>query len=430
METTAIVKILLIFFGVLASSRLKVPLGIALVGGGLGLEIWAGKGTAALFLDLGHALSRPELWLLVLNITLILEFGYFMAEESNSNAIIQAAQRWGGRHGRVFSLILIPAAIGLVPMPGGALFSAPMVGQAAKEANWTPAWKAAVNYWFRHTLEYWWPLYPVVIVTLSIFTIDVWQFMAAQVPFTLISIVAGYFFLLRRHTRALLITPLGAPNNHAALFQVLMPILLIVFSTLLLPPFFRQLFPPANEATTKLLAMLTGLLAGLFLLNKSRKPGSRRLFSFLFTRKTGNVILTLAGVMLFQALLESSGLLPQAARQLTATHMPLPVIIGFLPFLAGLVTGIAIGFAGTAFPLVVGLMGVTGTGLTPVSTLVLAFTMGYAGMMLSPVHLCFILTRQYFATSYFKIFPYLLPCVLSVAASGIALHLLLKIPGW
>jgi len=159
METTAIAKILLIFSGVLVSSRAKVPLGIGLLGGGLGLEIWAGKETTALLTDLSHALFRPELWLLVLNITLILEFGYFMAEESNSNAIIQAAQRLGGRHGRVFSLILIPAAIGLVPMPGGALFSAPMVGQAVVEDNWAPAWKAAVNYWFRHILEYWWPLY-------------------------------------------------------------------------------------------------------------------------------------------------------------------------------------------------------------------------------------------------------------------------------
>jgi len=254
--------------------------------------------------------------------------------------------------------------------------------------------------------------------------------MAAQVPFTLISIGAGYFFLLRNHSHALRMTPITPPTNNAAVFQLLMPILLIVLCTLLLPPSFSRMFPGTNAATGKLLAMLTGLLGGLFLLNKRRKPGSRRLFSFLFTRKTGNVMLTLGGVMMFQALLESSGLLPQAARQLTESHMPLPVIIGFLPFLAGLVTGIAIGYAGIAFPLVVGLMGVDGTGLTPISTLVLAFTMGYAGMMLSPVHLCFVLTREYFTASYFKIFPYLLPCVLTVAASGIILHLLLKIPGW
>ena len=430
MEISAIVKILFVFLGVLVCSRLKLPLGLALMGGGLGLEVWAGKQPLAILADLAHALSRPELWLLMLNITLILEFGYFMAEESNSNTIISAARRWGGRHGRAFSLILIPAAIGLVPMPGGALFSAPMVGQAVKENNWSPAWKAAVNYWFRHVLEYWWPLYPVVIVTLSIFTIESWQFMAVQIPFTLVSIAAGYFFLLRNHSQALQVQP-ADDTRHSSVLKVLLPILLIVLCTLLLPPFYHLLFPDATPATSKLLSMLTGLLAGLFLLNNSMKhTAGQRLFRFLFTLKTGNVLLTFGGVMIFQALLETSGLLPQAARQLTETQVPLTVIIGFLPFLAGLVTGIAIGYAGTAFPLIVGLMAVEGTGLTPISTLVLAFTMGYAGMMLSPVHLCFVLTREYFTASYVKVLLYLMPCVLTVAAYGIMLHLLLKIPGW
>jgi integral membrane protein (TIGR00529 family) len=430
MEISAIVKILLVFLGVLVGSRLKLPLGLALMGGGLCLEIWAGKQPPAIMTDLAYALSRPELWLLMLNITLILEFGYFMAEESNSTTIISAARRWGGRHGRAFSLVLIPAAIGLVPMPGGALFSAPMVGQAVKEKNWSPAWKAAVNYWFRHILEYWWPLYPVVIVTLSIFTIESWQYMAVQMPFTLVSIAAGYFFLLRNHSEALLVQP-ADDSGQSSVLRVLLPILLIVLCTLLLPPLYSLVFPVATATTTKLLSMLTGLLAGLFLLNNSMQHiEGQRLFRFLFTLKTGNVLLTLGGVMIFQALLETSGLLPQAAGQLIETKIPLTVIIGFLPFLAGLVTGIAIGYAGIAFPLVVGLMAVEGTGLTPISTLVLAFTMGYAGMMLSPVHLCFILTREYFTAPYVKVLQYLMPCVLTVCACGIMLHLLLKILGW
>jgi hypothetical protein len=254
--------------------------------------------------------------------------------------------------------------------------------------------------------------------------------MAVQMPFTLVSIAAGYFFLLRNHSEALQIQP-ADDTVHSSVLRVLLPVLLIVLCTLLLPPLYRLLFPVASAATTKLLSMLTGLLAGLFLLNNSMQHvEGQRLFRFLFTMKTGNVLLTLSGVMIFQALLETSGLLPQTARQLTETHVPLTVIIGFLPFLAGLVTGIAIGYAGTAFPLIVGLMAVEGTGLTPISTLVLAFTMGYVGMMLSPVHLCFVLTREYFTASYVKVLQYLLPCVLTVGACGIILHLLLKIPGW
>ena len=60
--------------------------------------------------------------------------------------------------------------------------------------------------------------------------------------------------------------------------------------------------------------------------------------------------------MIFQAMLDASGLLPEAGRQLSESMVPIEFVVGFLPFLAGLVTGIAIGFAGPAFPLVVGLI--------------------------------------------------------------------------
>jgi uncharacterized protein len=110
----------------------------------------------------------------------------------------RASRRLGGRHGRALSLVLIPASIGLVPMPGGALFSAPLVGETLREKHLPAAWKASVNYWFRHIFEYWWPLYPVVIVTLSIFSLKTWQFFSLQVPFTLVSLLAGWYFILRR----------------------------------------------------------------------------------------------------------------------------------------------------------------------------------------------------------------------------------------
>ena len=65
--------------------------------------------------------------------------------------------------------------------------------------------------------------------------------------------------------------------------------------------------------------------------------------------------------------------------------------------------------------------------LQPIAALVLAFSMGYAGMMLSPVHLCFLLTVDYFSTSLIKVYRYLVPCVLCVMAYGILLYQSLQI---
>jgi hypothetical protein len=180
MDFSAVAKILIVFFGVLTVSRIRIPLGIGLIGGGLLLDLWSGKSLQVLPADFMQALMRPELWLLTINISLIMEIGHFMASDENGKAIVSLARRYGGKHGQAASLVLIPAAIGLVPLPGGALFSAPLVGQSTENSS-SPEWKAAVNYWFRHILEYWWPLYPVVIVTLSIFTLQTWKFMLLQI---------------------------------------------------------------------------------------------------------------------------------------------------------------------------------------------------------------------------------------------------------
>ena len=153
-HVSPVFRILLVFFLILLLNRMRIPLGNALVAGGLIIDFWAGKTLTEISSDFLLSLTRPELWLLVINITLILEFGYFMAYEPHSRAILSVSKRLGGRHGRALSLVLIPAVIGLVPMPGGALFSAPLVGETVQDKKVTPEWKVAVNYWFRHVFEY------------------------------------------------------------------------------------------------------------------------------------------------------------------------------------------------------------------------------------------------------------------------------------
>lgn len=426
-----LVRVLLVFGGVLLVSRCRMPLGMALLLGGVGLDAWGLHSPAETGGNLLRALTRPELWLLVLNISLIVEIGQFMAARENVQTVIAAARRWGGRHGFVASLIAIPAVIGLVPMPGGALVSAPLVGESLAGYDQPPAWKAAVNYWFRHILEYWWPLYPVVIVTLSMFAIEAWQFMAVQIPFTVVSVAAGYFFLLRRDVGQPEEGEAGGSGEAGGLGGALGPILLIVGATLVLPEMGRAWLPAVSSAVRKMLAMLVGLVAALvWVFVRERRRGGRSMFRLVFTRKTANIVMTLVGVMVFQALLETSGLLPEASRRLAASRVPVAVIVALLPFLAGLVTGIAVGFAGVAFPLVVGFLSVPESGLTPLAALVLAFSAGYAGMMLSPVHLCFVLTNEFFMVPFGRVYRHVFPCVAGVLAAGLGFHLLYRLLGW
>jgi len=498
----AITKILIIFAVVLVLNRIKVNLGVSLIIGAIGLNLWAGLGVPGTLVNLGHALMNSELWFFVLVMALIIEVDHYMTEESNSAEIVAATKRWGGRHGRAFTIMAMPAVMGLIPSPAGALFSAPFVEQASGKDEGSaaeprpsgpeasPEWKATVNYWFRHIWEYWWPLYPGVIIAMSLFNmIPSWQFVSVQVLFTLVTILAGYFLFVRSHIPRLAGIPGGGEGSSRRALFLLTPLVIVLLSLFVLPYPLSKILPGMHVQARKLFAVVIGLVAALFLIawdnqaqrhpcfakrlrragkgthaslggyagqaeaesrngiendnkgTESSNPqsaicnlqsgaGGRKMFATLFTKTSMSVQLSLVGVMVFQFMLEKSGLLPMAGRELLGSGIPLVFAIVTLPFLAGMVTGIGSGFTGTAFPLVVGLMVTQGSGLTPIATLVLAYGFGYMGVLLSPVHLCLLVTKDYFKTSLSRFYRQLIPAVVVVLVYSTAAHVVFRFLGW
>jgi uncharacterized protein len=432
----AIAKILIVFASMLLVARVRVPLGLALVGGGLLLSVWAGFGAGEVGAQLLAALAQADLWLLLVITVLIIELGRFMTEPENAELMIATVRRWGGRHGAAFSMMALPAVIGLVPMPGGALFSAPFVKQAGDAIAGRPDWKTAVNYWFRHVWEYWWPLYPGVIVAMSLFEmIDTRHFLAVQMPFTAIAVAAGYGFLVRPHLAEL--SAAGAAPRRAGergAVVLFLPLVLVIVSVFVGPWPLKTFFPGLELQIVKLLSVLIGLVLAMAVVlvsaaGRGAGAGFGRRMREAFNRKAVGVLVTLVGVLVFKAMLQSSGLLPEAVEELSAAGIPPVLVVMTLPFLAGLVTGIAVGFTGASFPLVVGLLTTAGSGLTPFATLVLAFGFGYMGMMVSPVHLCFLVTKEYFSAGFLPVYRLLLPCVLSILAFCLASHAILSALG-
>lgn len=424
----ALAVILSIFVGILLLVRLRCPLYAALLAGAWALEICARHTPAEIIANTGAALQSAQLWLLVVITAFIIEFGKIVSTSSNAEALMSAVKKWGGKHGRATSLMSIPAVIGMIPMPGGALFSAPLVGQTAPEDHWKAEWKTVVNYWFRHIWEYWWPLYPVTVVTLSIFNIPIWMYIAVQFPFTIAAVTVGYLCLVHPHLNSLQSADRTNEDTENRPVRIMLSIGTILLSALILPAMLQ--FLPFEESTNKLLGILIGLLAGLCILPyKGRFMERFRIWKTVATRKNITVLGSLAGVLIFKSHLESSGLLPVASSELINSGTPLILIIILLPFVAGLVTGIAIGFAGTAFPLVLGLIEQSNGNLMVLSTLVVAFAAGYSGMMLSPVHLCFLLTRDYFKAGFHLSYRLLWPCVAVIFITGLTLHIILRAMG-
>jgi integral membrane protein (TIGR00529 family) len=433
----AVVLILAVFISMLALTRFKVPLGIALSLGGIALGLLAHMPIMEIGRTLALTFVRPDLWLLMVVIVLISEIARFMTRNGNAQRIVAVISRWGGRHGRAWSLMAAPAIIGLLPMPGGALFSAPLVQQAAcdheaeTEGPYPAEWKTALNYWFRHIWEFWWPLYPGVIFAVSIFDIEPLKFIAALIIFTPVSALAGYISLVRPYLKRLEIpdsADKGESDNRALL--LLTPLVIVVVAAMFLPSVLASTIPALDSRSCKLLAMLLGLLIALALTRYFERDQPGRLsIRAMFDKKTRGILLTIVGVFVFQNMLQGAALVETACIEMAEWGIPAAVAVAALPALAGLVTGVAAAFAAVSLPLVVQLLATPEAGLHPMATIILAYVSGYVGMMMSPVHLCIIVTGDYFSASLRNALLRIVPCALVVFSFAVILFSILNALG-
>jgi hypothetical protein len=133
-----------------------------------------------------------------------------------------------------------------------------------------------------------------------------------------------------------------------------------------------------------------------------------------------DVVVLITGVMLFKNTMEHSGSVEGLSLFFAERGIPLLPTLLVLPFVTGVLTGLTIGFVGATFPLIVSL---TGAGaVVPVS---MAFAAGFAGVLLSPVHVCLILTREYFGADMAGMYRRVLHACLVVMAVAVLQYLLL-----
>ncbi|MCK4633596.1 DUF401 family protein, partial [Candidatus Bathyarchaeota archaeon] len=86
----------------------------------------------------------------------------------------------------------LPAILGLLPVPGGALMSAPLVESAAEKLGLGNAKKTYVNMWFRHII---FPIYPMgqfIILTAALTNTQISSILIRQIPVVAVMTLAGY----------------------------------------------------------------------------------------------------------------------------------------------------------------------------------------------------------------------------------------------
>jgi len=425
----ALLTTLGLFALILVLARLRVPLSLAVllaaiaVGPLFGLTIQESlRGLVA------GALQPTVLALLVITV-LLLVLSRMMKDSGQMERIVSLARSFLRRP--AIAMAALPALIGLLPMPGGALFSAPMVESAAGAPRMPGGHLSAINYWFRHIWEHWWPLYPGVILAMTLTESPLGTFVVCQLPLGAGMAVAGLLLFRGTHHDLHTTGRMPDPGTRRELLRATSSIwlILLVWGAATAAMAMVDLEPlPAAVRTVfaKYVPLTVGLVVSLFWTARLNGTGMRSLARAFGRRSPYTMALLVLSIMVFRHMLDISGAAPRIARELTALHVPVELVVMVLPFIAGLVTGIAVGFVGTSFPIVLALVaGLPGDAwLRPY--VALAYACGHLGQMLSPLHVCHVMSNRYFKTGFGPVYRRILPPAGLTVALAMTYFLLLR----
>ncbi len=397
------VNLIICFLLIVLLIRIKIPIGYSLLLVSIFLsliEFGIGNKAVAPFI---LTLTDDMTWRFIATVVLIVTFGEVLALEGYMGRLVDTLRGYLSPNAVSKAA---PALIGLLPMPGGAMVSAPLIQELGKNLDISAARKTVTNYWWRHIWEPIWPLYQSVILAAAILNTTVWRVGLMTFPITVSSILIGFVFM-SPDFGSVKNTEIGFKSFLVRLGHCLWPIIAIfglglAFKGDLIIPlvivyivFIAFGFTSAgriwrsfkNEFSFDIIALFTGSLALAKVISMGRSAGEL-----------------------------------SAYFQTTAIGPYLAVVT--LPFLIGLLTGMTSAYVGVGFPMVISLFDSVGG---QASGTILAYAGGLMGIMASPVHLCLVLTKKYFGADFEGIYRLLLPPIALVLIMVLAVDLIIGI---
>ena len=383
--------------------RFQWNLGLVLILASVATGLLFGRAPVDLLFDILGAAVEPLTLRLIAIVLLITFLGEVLRTTLSLEGLVRSLgdlfidRRW--------LLALMPMLIGMLPMVGGAMFSAPMVKEAAQGLDTSPERRTFLNYWFRHSMESVFPLYPSLVLAAGLMGVTVQTLTITQFPLFLASLAGGILFGLVGIPR---VEPPGdgRPGRKETLrllLKSIWPIALVLGLAILLG-----------------VDLILALLLTVAVLVAVHRLGPRRLWK-LARRMSWGGALILVGAMAFRQVLETSGAVEVVSQAFSGLGVPLPVVVFVVPLLAGLLTGLAAPAFAIGFPIVFPLCGpdvvANGCGM-------LAYTGGLVGLLLSPMHLCLALSRDYFGASWGGVYRRMAPAALLLIATAAVVVLL------
>lgn len=297
--------------------------------------------------------------------------------------------------------VSMPVVLGLLPSPGGARFSCPLVeeivGDGMEAKN-----KAFLNYWFRHVWVDGFILYPGIILASQLVGVSVLKFLVHLLVFITVTFFAGMLMLNKTWNRSVEKEQVNSTGAGMDLLKGIFPIFFIVGMYMVLLSF--------TKWALLIAAMLTVIL--LFIYKKYTWEMILKTSKEAFNLK---YLMIICGVMGFGEVLNQSGYVEVMIGQIIEHKIPKELLFVALPFFAGAFSGMTISFVSLTFPLLVPL-GIDKN----IWYAVCAYAAGFVGIMITPLHLCYIMSCDFFKVKFSLIFKKVLLASLMVMVTIIS----------
>ena len=363
--------------------RRHIPIGPCMLTGGL--FIWLMKTPELHYLTQAftETLSLPRTYDIIFALYFVMCLEIELRTSGALAGMVHALQRIFSSN-RV-TLAVMPAFLGLLPSLGGARFSAPIVEEASKGLGLTSDHQSAINFWFRHIFEFSSPIIPGMIMACNIAGVAYSEFITHLCWLTVLMFSVGWFVLIRPIKADSIKENSGTQAADEQGWQDLWLSLSPVVLTFVLVVFFNMNASVGMGVVT----------AGLFLvLHFTKREVSLKdvVVGAIDMKMFFNVLC----ILYFIQILTVTQVLQEIVTAFQSSPLPVPVIIACVSFIIGVLTGMSQGHVAIIMPIIAAMQ----TGSLNLAGVAMAF--GVAGQMLTPTHMCLVVTVDYFKANFFK----------------------------
>jgi hypothetical protein len=367
--------------------RMKVKLGLVMLSGAILMSLFGRLLPITVINTMVVSITNPETIKLMLIIIGITSLGHLLKVTGRLNEIIINLRN-------VISdvrilIALIPALVGLLAVPGGAIMSAPLIEQMGDEVGLNRDSLATANIIFRHIYTYTFPMSTGMVLISSISGVNPLEFLKFNIPIMIIAMPLAFYYIFWRIKPIKINENRTEPKMVLKLVISLLPFIIIITMGLV----FKIYFPLAIFAGILYVIVFNRRNTGYLIAIKGR-------LIMAIKGVKWEVVLAIAGLMFFKDIVAATGFLNEISSSLVATGIPISVLAIIFPFIMGIIMGNNSAALGLSAPL---FLSIIPSGINPIPYYTLIHIVSSTAYIISPFHLCLLLTIDYYKASYFNV---------------------------